>query len=87
MRHFLKQLPAIQLSLLDEQNQLIASRIFIPQDYLQADNAMLAFFESMHEIEIKLDFDSSNLNALGYRLQLLIPLVRELLLTCIAKPR
>ena len=68
---FPQALPAIQLSLLDEQNQLIASRIFIPQDYLQADNAMLAFFESMHEIEIKLDFDSSNLNALGYRLQLL----------------
>ncbi|MBP6366756.1 MAG: zinc-ribbon and DUF3426 domain-containing protein [Nitrosomonas sp.] len=68
---FPQVLPDIQLSLLDAQNQLIASRIFTPQDYLQADNATLAFFESMHEIEIKLDFDSSNLNALGYRLQLL----------------
>ncbi len=63
--------PALQLSLLDVDDQLIASRIFTAQDYLQEDNAALPFIEPLHEIEIRLDFDSSQLNALGYRLQLL----------------
>lgn len=63
--------PALQLSLLDVDDQLIASRIFTAQDYLQGDNVALPFIEPLHEIEIRLDFDSSQLNALGYRLQLL----------------
>ena len=68
---FPQALPALQLSLLDAEDQLIASRIFTAQDYLQQENKSLQFIESQHEIEIRLDFDSSELDASGYRLVLL----------------
>lgn len=63
--------PALQLSLLDADDQLIASRIFIAQDYLQEEDKALQFIAPQHEIEIRLDFDSSGLDASGYRLLLL----------------
>lgn len=68
---FSQVLPALQLSLLDEHDQLIVSRIFTAQDYLQEENKSLQFIESQHEIEIRLDFDSSDLDISGYRLLLL----------------
>ena len=68
---FPQALPALQLSLLDVHDRLIASRIFTAQDYLQEADETLPFIESQHEIEIRLDFDSSHLNAMGYRLLLL----------------
>ena len=63
--------PALELSLLDADDQLIASRIFTAQDYLQEEDKVLQFIASQHEIEIRLDFDSSDLDASGYRLLLL----------------
>lgn len=68
---FPQALPALQLSLLDEHDQVIVSRIFTAQDYLQEENKSRQFIESQYEIEIRLDFDSSNLDVLGYRLLLL----------------
>ncbi|WP_297326041.1 zinc-ribbon and DUF3426 domain-containing protein [Nitrosomonas sp.] len=68
---FPQALPALQLSLLDEHDQVIVSRIFTAQDYLQEENKSLQFIAAQHEIEIRLDFDSSNLDVLGYRLLLL----------------
>lgn len=68
---FVQALPALQLSLLDEHDQLVVSRIFTAQDYLQGENESLQFIESQQEIEIRLDFDSSDLDILGYRLLLL----------------
>lgn len=68
---FVQALPALQLSLLDEHDQVIVSRIFTAQDYLQGENKSRQFIESQHEIEIRLDFDSSDLDVLGYRLLLL----------------
>lgn len=68
---FPQALPAIQLALLDVEDQLIASRIFTAQDYLQEEDKALQFMKPQHEMDIRLDFDSSQLNALGYRLQLL----------------
>jgi len=68
---FPQALPALQLSLLDAHDQLITSRIFTAQDYLLDQDKSLQFIEPYNEIEIRLDFDSSQLDALGYRLLLL----------------
>lgn len=68
---FSQALPALQLSLLDEHDQLVVSRIFTAQDYLREENKSRQFIESQHEIEIQLDFDSSDLDVQGYRLLLL----------------
>lgn len=68
---FPQALPALQLLLLDVHDQIITSRIFTAQDYLLDQDKSLQFIEPRREIEIRLDFDSSQLNALGYRLQLL----------------
>lgn len=70
---FPQAFPALQLLLLDAQGQVIASRIFSAQDYLQEDDKTLPFIAPRHEMDIRLDFDSSQLNALGYRLLLLYP--------------
>ncbi len=68
---FPQAFPALQLLLLDVHDQIITSRIFTAQDYLLDQDKSLQFIEPRREIEIRLDFDSSQLNALGYRLQLL----------------
>ena len=68
---FPQAFPALQLLLLDVHDQIITSRIFTAQDYLPDQDKALQFIEPRREIEIRLDFDSSQLNALGYRLQLL----------------
>ncbi|MER2512112.1 MAG: zinc-ribbon and DUF3426 domain-containing protein [Nitrosomonas ureae] len=65
--------PALQLSLLDAQEKLIASRIFTAQDYLQEADKPLQFIQPHQEIEVRLNFNSDQLDALGYRLLLLYP--------------
>ena len=70
---FPQAFPALQLLLLDAQGQVIASRIFTAADYLLEEDKTRQFIQPQHEIDIRLDFDSSNLGALGYRLLLLYP--------------
>ncbi len=70
---FPQALPALQLVLLDAQDQIIASRIFTAKDYFSEHDQALRFIAPQQEIEIQLDFDSSELPALGYRLHLLYP--------------
>jgi predicted Zn finger-like uncharacterized protein len=70
---FPQAFPVLQLLLLDAQGQVIASRFFTAGEYLQEEDQALQFIEPRHEIDIRLDFDSSHLGALGYRLQLLYP--------------
>lgn len=70
---FPQALPALHLLLLDTREQVVASRIFTPQDYWPGDDKKPAFIKPKQDIEIRLDFDSSRLNALGYRLSLLYP--------------
>lgn len=71
--HFPQAFPALQLLLLDAQGQVIASRIFTAAEYLPEENNTRQFIQPQQEIDVRLDFDSSNLGALGYRLQLLYP--------------
>jgi len=70
---FPQALPALQLSLTDEEDQLIASRIFTAQDYLSEQEKSLQSIQSHQDIEILLYFDGSNLDASGYSLNLLYP--------------
>lgn len=70
---FPQAFPALQLLLLDAQGQVIASRIFTAAEYLQEEDKTRQFVLPQHEIDVRLDFDSTNLGALGYRLQLLYP--------------
>lgn len=65
--------PALQLLLLDTQGQTVASRIFTAAEYLPEADKARQFIQPQQEIDIRLDFDSSNLAALGYRLRLLYP--------------
>lgn len=70
---FPQELPALQLNLLDDQDELVASRIFTAQDYLRDKDSAQTFLESQQEIEIQVNFESSELDAFGYHLQLLYP--------------
>lgn len=70
---FSQGLPALQLSLLDAQDQLLASRVFTAQEYLPESDKSLQFMRPQQEIEVQLNFDNSHLRVWGYRLQLLYP--------------
>ncbi|MBX3617042.1 zinc-ribbon and DUF3426 domain-containing protein [Nitrosomonas sp.] len=68
---FPQAFPALQLVLLDAQQHVITSRIFTADDYLQEEDRQRLFIAPHQDIEIRLDFDSTELSALGYRLLLL----------------
>ncbi|GKS68617.1 MJ0042 family finger-like domain-containing protein [Nitrosomonas sp. PY1] len=68
---FPQALPLLQLSLLDAKDQLTANRVFAPREYLSNENQVLQFIEANDDLEIRLDFDNSQLDAFGYRLNLL----------------
>ena len=64
-------LPLLQLSLLDAKDQVTANRVFAPQEYLSNENQEKRFIDKHEDLEIILNFDSNQLDALGYRLNLL----------------
>jgi len=64
-------LPLLQLSLLDTKDQVTASRVFAPQEYLSNENQEKRFIGGHEDLEIILNFDSNQLDALGYHLNLL----------------
>ncbi|MDP1559260.1 MAG: DUF3426 domain-containing protein [Nitrosomonas sp.] len=66
-------LPALKLSLTDNQDQLLASRIFTADDYFSGETNLIQAIAPNHEIEIRIDLERSELNATGYRLLLLYP--------------
>lgn len=68
---FAQALPAIHLLLLDADEQVVASRIFTASEYLLENETTVQFIKPQHDLEIRLDFDGSQLNVLGYRLTLL----------------
>ena len=69
---FPQALPALQFSIVNAEDQLIASRIFTALDYLQEEDQILQFIESQCGIETRLNFDIKDLDAIWYRLQLLL---------------
>ncbi len=70
---FPQVLPALKLSLTDTQGKSIASRIFYADDYLGKNATSMQSIEPNHGINIRIDYDSGELNATGYQLYLLYP--------------
>lgn len=70
---FPQVLPALKLSLTDTQGKLIVSRVFYADDYLGENAASMQSIEPNHEINIRIDYISGELNAMGYQLHLLYP--------------
>ena len=70
---FEQQLPALELTLTDAQDQQVVRRVLAPQDYLgKAANAQ-AGFAANAEIAIKVFIEGSQVKATGYRLYLFYP--------------
>lgn len=70
---FPQVLPALKLLLTDKKGESIASRVFNADDYLDDEAESLQSIEPNHEVNIRLDYDSGELNATGYQLFLLYP--------------
>ena len=67
---FEQQLPSLELTLTDAQDQQVVRRVLAPQDYLgKAANAQ-AVFAANAEIAIKVFIEGSQVKASGYRLYL-----------------
>ncbi|SDY23461.1 zinc-ribbon and DUF3426 domain-containing protein [Nitrosomonas sp. Nm58] len=69
---FPQELPALLLTFTDMDDQTLASRLLTAHDYLDKESDPQVF-SANSEIDIKLYFDNSDLNAMGYRLLLLYP--------------
>lgn len=71
---FPQVLPALKLSLMDKKGKPIASRVFNAEDYLDNDGTNSnQSIRPNHEVNIRIDYDSGDLNATGYQLFLLYP--------------
>ena len=70
---FPQPLPSLELTLTDIQDRALASRIFIPGEYLEENSHLSDTIEPNKEISVTLKIDSGDLNAAGYRLLLLYP--------------
>lgn len=65
--------PSLELTLIDNQDRALASRIFTPGEYLEENRHLSDTIEPEKEISVTLKIDSGDLNAAGYRLLLLYP--------------
>ncbi len=69
--HYPQSFPDLELTLNDIQDQPLARRKFLPNDYLpHTENAAAGMFAD-HELNIKLHLDTSRIKPSGYRLMLL----------------
>ncbi|MFZ5503451.1 MAG: zinc-ribbon and DUF3426 domain-containing protein [Pseudomonadota bacterium] len=67
---FTQAFPDLELTLNDVQEQAVARRLFVPQDYLPPLENVATGLLPNHEIEIKLRLDIADLKPNGYRLVL-----------------
>ncbi|MDD4912975.1 MAG: DUF3426 domain-containing protein [Sideroxydans sp.] len=65
--------PNLELALTDVQDQVIARRIFTPNDYLSAPHQASSGFFSNRDLDIALHMDTADLKPAGYRLFLFYP--------------
>jgi hypothetical protein len=63
--------PALDLVLTNATEHALARRIFVPEEYLQTSRDPLVGMPPRGEITVALDLDTGNLNAAGFRLDLL----------------
>lgn len=63
--------PALDLVLTNTREHMLARRVFLPHEYLDPSRAVSAGFPAKAEITIRLDLDTGELGAAGFRLDLL----------------
>ena len=63
--------PALDVVLTNSKEHAVARRIFLPTEYLGADKDVRAGIPANAEMTVKLDIDSGDLGAAGFRLDLL----------------
>ena len=70
---FSQQLPLLELTLTDAQDQPVVRRVLAPQDYIGKAANVQAGFAANAEIAIKVFIEGSQVKATGYRLYLFFP--------------
>jgi len=65
--------PVLSLTLNDMQDKPLASRTFVPADYLPAGETEARGLPANHELSIQLHMDTAELRPVGYRLELYYP--------------
>ncbi|MDO8349894.1 MAG: DUF3426 domain-containing protein [Gallionella sp.] len=65
--------PTLELTLNDNQDRPLARRLFLPEEYLPADENEQTGFPKNHEINLKLRMNTADLRPEGYRLELFYP--------------
>jgi predicted Zn finger-like uncharacterized protein len=65
--------PALELTLTDSQDQMIARRIFLPRDYLPGAADASSAMPPLTEVDVRLTLDTADLRPAGYRLFLFYP--------------
>ena len=70
---FDQQLPLLELTLTDAQDQPVVRRVLAPQDYIGKNANVAAGFAASSEIAIKVYIEGSQVKATGYRLYLFYP--------------
>jgi predicted Zn finger-like uncharacterized protein len=65
--------PALELTLTNAQDQMIARRIFLPRDYLPGAADASSAMPPLTEVDVRLTLDTADLRPAGYRLFLFYP--------------
>lgn len=65
--------PALELTLIDVREEVVARRIFMPKEYLPANTDFSAGLAGNNDLAAKLTLDTGDLKASGYRLFVLYP--------------
>jgi len=70
---FAQALPALELTLTDAQDQVVARRVLLPPDYAPRGTRLDSDFAAGSEMPVKVFIDAGTLKATGYRLYLFYP--------------
>jgi len=70
---YVQAYPNIELSLTDIQDKILARRVFLPTDYLKAEEDEKRGLNANRELNIKLHLDTADLKPTGYKLLLFYP--------------
>jgi predicted Zn finger-like uncharacterized protein len=65
--------PALELTLTNAQDRAVARRVFLPKDYLGRASDAAAGLQPHAEVNVRIELDTSDLKAAGYRLFLFYP--------------
>lgn len=71
--NYTQAFPNLELTLTDTQDQIVARRVFRPQEYLKTADDSLKGLLANREVEVSLHLDTADLKASGYRLFLFYP--------------